>query len=97
MPRAITRKLFFPPTLPDGFRWALRLERRREERGGIEKARKEGRGAHGREQVACARWYTENSVGSTWMAQMVGQVECCNLAPVPFLSILFLGPHRLLR
>lgn len=44
MPRAITRKLFFPPTFPDGFRWALgRLERRREEKGGIEKARKEAR------------------------------------------------------
>lgn len=89
MPRAITRKLFFPPTSPDGFR------RRPYSSGGAGRgaaSKKHGRWEEEARMVACARcWYTENSVdGYTWMAQMVGQVECCNLAPVPFLSILFL-------
>lgn len=93
MPRGITRKLIFPPTFPNGFRWALRrLERWREEKGGIEKARKEARKRS--EQLACARWYTESFVGYTWMAQMVGQQSVAILRRPRFFLFSFSVPHR---
>lgn len=65
-------------------------------------ARGEGRhrkstegGAHGREQLACARWYIENSVGSTWMAQMVGQRSVAILRRPRFFPFSFSVPTRL--